>query len=108
MLARAGFRIVGRQVRAWWSPTIDGEPCETELRVDYLVEAEGEVLVAEVKTGEQAPRLSTAATRRQLLEYSIAFGANGVLLVCPERDAISRVEFPLTGSTRRADGDPST
>jgi len=114
MLARAGFRIVGRQVRVWWSPTIDGVPCETELRADYLVEADGEVLVAEVKTGEQAPQLSTAATRRQLLEYSIAFGAfgahgaRGVLLVCPELGTISRVEFPLTGANRRADDDRHT
>ena len=100
MLRRAGFRIVARQARTWWSPTVDGEPHETELRADYLVEGhEGELLVAEVKTGDEAPQLSTAATRRQLLEYQvafrIAFGADGVLLVCPELGAIHRVQFPL-------------
>lgn len=95
MLTRAGFRIVGRQVRTWWSPLVDGEPCETEVRADYLVEAEGEVLVAEVKTGEEAPRISTAATRRQLLEYHVAFGVDGVLLVCPERGVIHRVDFGI-------------
>lgn len=100
MLRRAGFRIVARQARTWWSPTVDGEPQETELRADYLVEGEeGELLVAEVKTGDEAPRLSTAATRRQLLEYQVAFklafGAAGVLLVCPELGTIQRVQFPL-------------
>ena len=55
----------------------------------------GELLVAEVKTGEAAPSLATAATRRQLLEYHVAFAADGVLLVCPERGAIHRIEFPL-------------
>lgn len=95
MLRRAGFRIVARQARTWWSPIVDGEPQEIEVRADYLVEADGELLVAEVKTGDEAPQLSTAATRRQLLEYHVAFAVDGVLLVCPERGAIHRVEFRL-------------
>jgi hypothetical protein len=95
MLRRAGFRIVAAQARIVWAPRIDGAPHPTELRADYLVEARGELLVAEVKTGEAAPSLATAATRRQLLEYHVAFGADGVLLVCPERGAIHRIEFPL-------------
>jgi hypothetical protein len=113
LLRAAGFTIVATQARTWWSPRVDGEPQEMELRADYLVEADGELLVAEVKTGDEAPRLSTAATRRQLLEYHVAFwaayGAEGVLLVCPEHGTIHRVEFPLP---RRADapaaGDPRT
>lgn len=95
LLRRAGFTIVARQARIWWTPLVDGEPHETELRADYLVEAGGALYVAEVKTGDEAPQLSTAATRRQLLEYHVAFGADGVLLVCPERGAIHRVEFPM-------------
>jgi Holliday junction resolvase-like predicted endonuclease len=99
LLRDAGFTIVARQARTWWTPLVDGEPQETELRADYLVEADGELLVAEVKTGDQAPRFETAATRRQLLEYQVAFavayGAHGVLLVCPERGTIHRIEFPL-------------
>jgi hypothetical protein len=94
LLRGAGFHIIGKQVRAWWSPTVDGEPCEMEVRADYLVEANGERLIAEVKTGDEAPLLTTAATRRQLLEYHVAFEVDGVLLVCPERGAIHRVEFP--------------
>lgn len=108
LLRRAGFRIVAEQARTRWAPLVDGEPHPTELRADYLVEAEGELLVAEVKTGEAAPSLATAATRRQLLEYHVAFAADGVLLVCPERGAIHRIEFPegdgargVTGARRR-------
>jgi hypothetical protein len=100
LLRNAGYEIVGRQIRQWWSPTVDGEPCETEVRADYLVRADGEVLVAEVKTGDEAPQLSTAATRRQLLEYHVAFEVDGVLLVCPERGAIHRVEFPIRAGAR--------
>lgn len=103
LLEAAGFRIVARQARVAWAPRLDGEPLELELRADYLVEAAGERLVAEVKTGDAAPRLDTAATRRQLLEYSIAFAVDGVLLVCPEAGAIHRVEFPgATPSTTAA------
>ena len=100
LLRGAGFRIVARQARTWWTPVVDGEPHQTELRADYLVEAGGELLVAEVKTGDEAPSLTTAATRRQLLEYHVAFAADGVLLVCPERGSIHRVEFPLDALRR--------
>jgi len=103
LLRRAGFRIVARQARTSWAPVVDGEPREIELRADYLVEARGELLVAEVKTGDAAPSLATAATRRQLLEYHVAFAVDGVLLVCPERGAIHRIEFPLLAA-RRARG----
>jgi hypothetical protein len=95
LLIAAGFRIVERQARTSWAPLVDGTPHQTELRADYLVEAHGELLVAEVKTGEEAPSLDTAATRRQLLEYHIAFAADGVLLVCPERGTIQRIVFPI-------------
>ena len=94
MLRRAGYTIVARQARTWWAPLVDGEPFETELRADYLVESGGEMFVAEVKTGDEAPRMSTAATRRQLLEYHVAFDVDGVLLVCPELGTIQRIEFP--------------
>jgi Holliday junction resolvase-like predicted endonuclease len=95
LLAGAGYRVLARQVRCAWTPLVDGEPCVLELRADYLVEKDGEHLVAEVKTGDEAPSIETAATRRQLLEYHVAFAVDGVLLVCPERDAIHRVEFAL-------------
>ncbi|HEY1555711.1 MAG TPA: hypothetical protein VGF94_12825 [Kofleriaceae bacterium] len=94
LLERAGFRIVARQARVAWAPLVDGEPHVTELRADYLVEADGERLVAEVKTGDEAPSLDSAATRRQLLEYRVAFAVDAVLLVCPEIGAIRRIEFP--------------
>jgi hypothetical protein len=94
LLEDAGFLVVERQARVDWAPLVDGEPQHMELRADYLVEQDGELLVAEVKTGDAAPNLDTAATRRQLLEYHVAFAVDGVLLVCPERGTIQRVAFP--------------
>jgi len=98
LLVAAGFTIVERQACVDWAPLVDGEPCVTPLRADYLVELAGQLLVAEVKTGAAAPSITTAATRRQLLEYCIAFAADGVLLVCPERDEIHRIVFPRAPS----------
>lgn len=94
LLEMEGFRVVERQARVTWAPLVDGVPQHLELRADYLVEQEGQLLVAEVKTGDEATSVDTAATRRQLLEYHVAFGVDGVLLVCPERGTIHRVVFP--------------
>src|SRR5262245_13526722 len=85
LLEDAGFAIVERQARVTWAPLVApchsaaeaglsgvrGKPIWLELRADYLVEAGGELLVAEVKTGDAAPEIDTAATRRQLLEYHV-------------------------------------
>ena len=49
--------------------------------------------MAEVKTGTYAPRLETAATRRQLLEYGVAFDVDGVLLVDADVGEIRLVEL---------------
>jgi hypothetical protein len=95
LLAEAGYTVVERQARVLWGPLLDGEPQLLELRADYLVESDGQLLVAEVKTGELAPSLETAATRRQLLEYHVAFAVDGVLLVSPEKRSIQRVMFPF-------------
>jgi hypothetical protein len=57
--------------------------------------------VAEVKTGRWAPRLETAATRRQLLEYRFAFDVDGVLLVDADADRVSSIEFGGATAARR-------
>jgi hypothetical protein len=95
LLVRHGYAIVERQARLLWTPLLDDEPVPIELRVDLIVTRDGEVLAAEVKSGADAPRLETAATRRQLLEYRVAFAVDGILLVEPATDSIRRVDFPL-------------
>lgn len=95
LLAAAGYEVLATQCRLIWTITCDGEPVEIELRCDALVAREGRRLVAEVKTGERAPSLTTAATRRQLLEYAVAYRADGVLLVDPEAGLVREVQFYL-------------
>jgi len=95
LLKRSGFRIRGRQVTQPWSVQVDGDRLSIELRADLLVKKGRRLFVAEVKTGKSAPRIETGATRRQLLEYALAYPVDGVLLVEPERGRIREVRFPL-------------
>lgn len=93
MLVRAGFSICERQPRVSWWVAQDDERREVVLRGDYLVRRRGRRYLAEVKTGDAAELGASSATRRQLLEYQLAFGVDGILLVCPEREAVHHVEF---------------
>jgi hypothetical protein len=93
VLVEAGYAIVGRQVRRSWSVLADGHELRFDLIADYLVEVDGARWVAEVKTGERALDLRYGPTRRQLLEYRQAFGAEGVLLVDAEGQQVRRVQF---------------
>ena len=92
-LVSAGYRIVDRQVTGRVHLKVDGESISYLLRVDLIVERDGRRYVAEVKTGQKAPNLQNCATRRQLLEYGVAYEVDGVLLVEPEEKRIRRVEF---------------
>jgi hypothetical protein len=94
VLEEAGFAILDRQVRCLWWIEVDGEEEEVELRADLLVERDGERFVAEVKTGVNATDPNFPPTRRQLLEYRLAFDPHRVLLVDVEDEEIMEVAFP--------------
>ena len=102
-----GYTILGSQVVVSypvWIDEEDGASAERRgqtrevtitLRADYLVSIRGRRYVAEVKTGKLATRIDTSATRRQLLEYRVAFGVDGVLLVDAETERVHIVRFPI-------------
>ena len=93
LLEAHGYEIRGQQVRGSWSLTVDGETFDFGVRADLMVARDGEVLVAEVKTGMLAPDPTFGPTRRQLLEYQLVFEVDGVLVVDADRRTISRVAF---------------
>jgi hypothetical protein len=94
LLAAAGYVVEEVQPRRWFRILVDGLPEDVELRADLLVRRGAERLVADVKTGNLAPKISHAPTRRQLLEYRVAYDVHGVLLVDMERREIRRIDFP--------------
>lgn len=95
MLAAAGFAIVAEQTTRRYRVRIDGKESMVELRADFVVERRGETFVAEVKGGTVVNDPLHTPTRRQLLEYEVAFDVDGVLLVDTPRRRIWRVAFPL-------------
>lgn len=94
LLTEQGYRVVARQISTRYALLVDGEPQEFALRADFLVERRGRRYVAEAKLGEHAGRLDTSATRRQVLEYCLAFDVPGVLLVDARRRTITLVQLP--------------
>jgi hypothetical protein len=94
VLKRAGYKIIDTQPRGTWPMVINGKRVDTDVRADYIVTRHRRTFVAEVKTGHKAPNPTYPPTRRQLLEYLIAYDADGVLLVDMEREAVIEVDFP--------------
>jgi hypothetical protein len=94
LLRRAGFVLVEEEVTGEGVVLVDGVPQTYLVRADALVRRKRRLFVAEFKNGPEASRVSTRATRRQLLEYDWVFDVDGVLLVDAETDAIQHVQFP--------------
>lgn len=93
VLRAHGYHIISGQAEHHWSVGMNGSPHEIELRADYLVSRRGRRYVAEVKSGHAAPSIDTSATRRQLLEYLVAYPVDGVLLVDMQDVEIYEVDF---------------
>lgn len=94
VLERAGYRVEATQLAVAWPVTCGGQTTEYGLRADYLVSRNGQRYIAEVKHGAVVTQLSHGATRRQLLEYQLAYEVQGVLLVDMSRRQVHAVEFP--------------
>ena len=94
VLRRWGYEVVERQLQGHMQMEIDGELTEVGNRCDLIVARHGELFVADVKTGERAPRPTHPATRRQLLEYRLSHDVDGLLIVDMERREIIEVRFP--------------
>ena len=94
LLGDEGFDVLDRQITAVWQVWVDDEEVEVRSRADLLVERDGLRFVAEVKTGGVAPDPCHPATRRQLLEYLLAFPVDGVLLVDMAERRVREVRFP--------------
>lgn len=101
-LEARGFRVLGSQVAAEHPVHVDDAVVRVGIRADYLVTRDGRSYVVEVKSGSLAPRVDTPATRRQLLEYRVAFDVDGVLLVDVEAERIHEVSFPRLERGARA------
>ncbi|MGI6604270.1 MAG: hypothetical protein GX062_05055 [Firmicutes bacterium] len=80
LLHQAGFHIIRRQPTAKSLLYVDGTPKTTTIRADFLARRGFFTYVVEVKSGRSASQLR-AKTRRQLLEYQLAFRPHGIVFV---------------------------
>jgi hypothetical protein len=94
LLEARGFAVLGAQVVVDHTVRIDDRLVAVPLRADYLAERDGARYVVEVKTGALATRIETSATRRQVLEYRIAFDVDGVVLVDADAGHVHEITFP--------------
>lgn len=92
-LRRRFLRVVRhprREQRLW----IDGTAQPYELAPDFVVGTTRRPIVIEVKSGKaRDPR--DPATRRQLLEYALAFGARRIGLYDARERVLQWIEFDL-------------
>lgn len=93
LLKRQGYQVLDRQVTQESGLWVDDDYHPVKLRADFLVEKGGETFVVEVKTGEVAPDPTSAATRRQLLEYAHAYPVDGLLLADMNEGTLRRIVF---------------
>lgn len=97
LLRERGYRIERRQVCAEIELLVDGAPARFGVRADLWVTRGRRRFVAEVKSGDVVSDLRHGPTRRQLLEYQLAFAeADGVLLVDASSGRVREVRFPAS------------
>jgi hypothetical protein len=94
LLYELGYAIEAEQPAQPWLLEVEGQHLEIVLHADYLVSKRGERYVAEVKTGDVVASLRHGPTRRQLLEYQLAYRVAGVLLVDVLGASVVSVRFP--------------
>lgn len=92
LLEQKGFHIIRCQPTAASLAYVNGKLHTTTIRADFLARKGWRTFVVEVKSGRTASRLS-ARTRRQLLEYQLAFQPDGILLVDMSSKNFREVSF---------------
>ena len=100
ILKKNGYAIIDAQKSKPLLITIGDKIHRYLVRIDYLARKRGKVFVVEVKSGEKIPYITNRETRRQMLEYYLAYQPCGILLLNMKNKSISEVKFQFE-STRR-------
>jgi Holliday junction resolvase len=100
VLERAGWKVLRSHPPGALVLEVGGGPREQPVTADYLCRKGGRVLPAEVKTGDAADPCSRD-TRRQLLEYAVAYQSGSTLFVDADQGEVVEVAFPGLGPPRR-------
>lgn len=101
ILKKNGYAIIDVQKSKPLLLTIGDKIHRYLVRIDYLVRKKGKVYVVEVKSGEKIPYITNRETRRQMLEYYLAYQPSGILLLNMKNKSISEVKFQFENTIRQ-------
>jgi len=103
LLSAKGYTVLGEQVPAEIRLRIDGAETRSTIHVDFVARKGGRLFAADSKSGAAVESPGRAEVRRQLLEYCLAFGCDGGLLVDMENRRVREVDLGslLTGRAGR-------
>jgi len=74
---------------------------QAEKEAEKILRKNGyEIFVVEVKSGEKIPYITNRETRRQMLEYYLAYQPCGILLLNMKNKSISEVKFQFESTIR--------
>jgi Holliday junction resolvase len=102
LLQKKGYAIVDIQKSKPILITIGDKIHRYLIRIDYLVRKKGKVYVVEVKSGEKNPYITNRETRRQMLEYYLAYQPNGIILLNMRNKSISEVKFQFEKTSHQS------
>lgn len=94
-LENKGYQILDFQKKCFYTLYIDNKPYKIEVKADLIVKKGNKNFVAEVKTGEKVTSPKYTGTRRQLLEYYMAYRPDGLILVDMERQKIRTIKYSI-------------
>tara|TARA_R110001592_G_scaffold307299_1_gene580504 strand:- start:44475 stop:45083 length:609 start_codon:yes stop_codon:yes gene_type:complete len=95
VLKRKGFDVDASQAVFYHDYKANGIDKRAKLEVDYVVSKNGKTYLIEVKSGAVATQIENKATRRQILEYSVAIENDGVYLLDMETESLQKIEFKI-------------
>lgn len=93
LLKKYNFNILSEQPVINYPFYINDEINTITLRPDFIAERNNKKYIIDVKTGNIATNPTYSQTRRQLLEYSVISGIDGVFLLDMERIKLIKVSF---------------
>jgi len=101
ILRKKGYTVIDVQKCKPLLITIGDKIHRYLVRIDYLVRKRGKVYVVEVKSGEKIPYITNRETRRQMLEYYLAYQPSGIILLNMKNKSISEVKFQFESTSRQ-------
>lgn len=100
-LKKKGFTILETQKSKPIHITIGDKIHQYLIRIDYLVKRNGRIYVVEVKSGDKSPYITNRDTRRQMLEYYLAYKPSGILLLNMKNKNLSEVKFQFENTSQQ-------